>query len=100
MLGPERVHDQLNLFLENLPADRHKKVRLPQIPIVLGDLIFENQVITKGIPSHLRKNSVVLVGIATVVGKNDIWRNRSLQFLKDGLHFGNSRRKQPIPKSL
>src|SRR5260370_19466293 len=49
-----------------------EEVRAAKVPVVLGDLEFEDQVIAERIPREFRNQAVILMGIAAIVGKDQV----------------------------
>jgi hypothetical protein len=66
----------------------HKKVGIPQVAVVLGNLILQNQVVTEGIPGKISQQTVVLVQVLPVVRKDDIGRKTFFNGFKCLLHVG------------
>lgn len=50
-LGFECLNDDLHFLLAQFNWKGYKNVRLPQITVVFGNLVFQNQMIPKGVPS-------------------------------------------------
>jgi len=53
--------------------DCYEHVWRTTVAIVLGNFVFENEVISERIPGELRDDSVILMSIPTIVGENEIW---------------------------
>src|SRR5262245_18669397 len=74
----------------------YKEVGGSDVAIVFRDLIFEDQVISKGVPSELRYQAVVLVQVLAVVGEDDIRGDRLLERLEELLYLGPQVRKETV----
>ncbi len=46
----------------------------PEIAVVLGNLVLQDQVIPERIPSQIRDQPVILMTIVAIVRKDQIWR--------------------------
>jgi hypothetical protein len=99
LLRLERVHDVANLLFEELGLERHEDIRLAQITVIFRDFIFEDQVVTKGVPSQFRDQAVILMRVFTVVSENEVRRNR-LQLLKGRFKLGPHKRHKSILERL
>ena len=68
------------------PGDRgrngNEEIRPSQIPFVLGDLVLEDQVVPKRLPSQFRDNPVILVPILQDVGEDDVRRTPDADLLQ------------------
>jgi hypothetical protein len=72
MLAGELLHQRLNFPLHRRFAKRHENIRIPQIPFVFGDLVFEDDVIAEGVSGEFRHHAMVLVHVVPPVGEDEI----------------------------
>ena len=72
LLTFEMLHEQRDLLSTDLLRKRHKYVGAAEIPVVFKDLILENQVIPESVPCQIRKDTVILMPVVTIMGKDDI----------------------------
>ena len=61
-----------NLLTANIFTQFDKKIRSPQITIVLRNFVFKNKMISIGIPSKIRNCSMILVSVISMMSKNKI----------------------------
>ena len=54
-------------------VQRNKYTRTPQVTVVLGNFIFENQVISKSIPGEFGHKPVILVSITAMRTEHYSW---------------------------
>ncbi len=71
-LGRETVHDTLYLSFALARIQWNKCIGLSQVAVVLGNFVFENQVIPEGIPGQTRYLGMILMKVITIVGENEI----------------------------
>src|SRR5439155_14763684 len=71
-LSPEEAHQKLHFALRNDFGKRHEKIRLPQIGVVLWNLVFENEMVAESIPGEFREQAVVLMEIMPEMSKDQI----------------------------
>src|SRR5579862_795672 len=75
VLRPKGLHDGVNFFLAGGSVERHKNRGLSHVAVILGNLVFENQVIAKRVPSQFRQQAMILVSILASVSENYIRRD-------------------------
>jgi len=68
----EASAEMFDLAAANICTQSDVEVRIPKIPIVLGDFVFQDDVVTKGIPCQVGEKPVILVAVVTVVRKDQI----------------------------
>ncbi len=62
----------MNLLIANGLIQADEKIRRSKIAIILGNFVFEDQLVAKGIPSKFGNNSMVLVKVVSIVSKYQI----------------------------
>src|SRR5262245_56516005 len=95
-LGGEGVHQVFDLA----PADRGvegnvEAGRAPG-PVVLGDLVLEDEVVAEGVPGQLSEHAVILVRVAAPRAEHDVRRGAALELLEFLLDGGLLRWKEPV----
>ena len=70
---------QIDLGLAVAIAQWNIKSRATEIPVVFGNLIFQNQVIAKRVPGQFVDETMILVQIMTVVCQNNIGIDSALK---------------------
>ena len=75
---------------------RHEQVRPSDVAIVLRDLVFQNQMVSKCVPRKFGDQPVVLVGIAAPVGEDEIWIYLILHLLEEILHLAAAVRQKAV----
>src|SRR5450755_2906618 len=79
--------EQVFNFALRVPVlEPDEEVRASKVPVVLGDLEFEDQVIAERIPCELRNQAVILMRVATIVGKDQVGLKALLDLLEALLH--------------
>lgn len=68
----ERLHDVTDLPLANLLRQRNEDAWSSQIAVIFRNLVFQNQMIPKGIPGQFRDEPVILMGVVAVMSKNHV----------------------------
>src|SRR6185312_889777 len=71
-------------------------VRLREVAVELGNLIFEHQVIAERVPGQFPEQAMILVAILTAVGQHHIRGNPAAQRFQSLLDFGEEGRKVAI----
>jgi len=56
--------------------------------------------VPKRIPGQLRNQAMVLMRIPAVVGEDEVWRDRPLQFFKDRFDIGSNKRHKTVGEGL
>src|SRR5512139_1390650 len=97
-LGREMALKMGDFATRKRSRNRYISVRLPQIALVLGNLVFEHELITPCVPRKLGGQAMVLVPILQPVRKNDIRIDIALQLLEKRLHIGILRRQESVAK--
>ena len=78
----------------------NEEVRCSHIPIVLDDLILQNQMAAESVPRQLRDQPVILMEILTVVREDQIRRNRRFQALEVLLYLCSDVGKEAISELI
>jgi len=99
-LAGKKAHEHGNLISADGFREGNEKIGCSQIPIILGDLVFEYQMVPEGVPRQLIHYAVVLMKIMSVVSEDKIRGKILLQLLKAFLHIGSGVRKKSITKGL
>src|SRR5689334_6922087 len=80
--------------------EARKDVGPSKVAVVLGDLVFENEMAPERVPRELRNHSMVLVQIVLVVREDQIRLDLPLQNLQVVLDTIGLGRKVRVPKRL
>ena len=90
----------LDLFPAYLFTQLYKEVWGSEITIVLGDLVFQDQVISEGVPRQIRNQTVILVKVASKMSEDDVRIEIPLQVLEKLLDLASQIRKETISEFL
>src|SRR5260370_10084636 len=71
-----------------------------QISIVLGNLIFQDQVVSKGVPGQFINHAMILMEIVPIVRQDQVWIELLLEFFEFPFHSRMKRRKETVAKFL
>src|SRR5215470_1877835 len=85
LLALEALHDRRDLSVTGRLVEVHKDVGRSEVPVILQDLVFEDQLVSKRVPCQFRDESMVLMQIPTVVGEHDVGGDPHLQLFEEGL---------------
>ena len=96
----EGIHNESNLLLAHFSGKWHENAWLTQVAIILGNLVLQNQMVAKSIPSQFREQPVILVRILAIMGEDEVRRNRLFQLFKYGLHFCSRKGQESVLKVL
>ena len=88
------------LQLAHRVVERHIAIRRPEVAVIFGQLVLEDEVIPKRVPGQLREEAVILMAVASIMGEDHIGRNRMLQHLEVLLDLGTDVRKESVTKPL
>ena len=77
-------------------AQRNKEIRRPEVAVILGNLVLQNEVVPPCIPRQLGHQPMVLMTVRTVVGKDQVRRRPALQVFEEFLHLHRSVREETI----
>src|ERR1039458_8365570 len=100
MLRPVTIPENRYFSLHLRAGKRHIGRRRAQVSLVLGNFVFEYQVIAECIPGQFRYHAVILVQIGTVMAEDQIWVWLLLQGLKHFLDRCILRRKKTVAKTV
>ena len=78
LLGCEVVKDVFDLESANAFVQADERVRRSNVSVVFGNLILENEMITKRIPCQIGDHAMILVQIVAIVSEDDIRRHLML----------------------
>ena len=76
--------------------DSRRRIRISQVAIVLGDLVFEDQARSECLPGQVGDEPVVLVSIVAAVGQDQVWFRLALEVLELILDIGSRQREVAI----
>jgi len=71
-----------NFGLGNFIFERDEGVRLGQVSIELGNFVFENQMIAKGVPGEIGKNAMILMPIIAEMSEDQVGLNETFELLE------------------
>src|SRR5579884_2040014 len=77
------AQDIFYFLFANRVAQWHKKIGHPQITVILRDFVFQNEMISKRIPSQIRNDLMILMQVVPIMGKNKIGRAFLFDLLKE-----------------
>src|SRR6185436_6984105 len=78
----EALHEAADLVLELLGGERDVDVRVPEVALVLRDLVLEHEVRAERVPGQLRDEPVVLVPVVQMMREDDVGRDLRLDLLE------------------
>jgi hypothetical protein len=99
-LGSEEAHEKLHFAFRNGFGKRNEKIRLPQIGVVLWNLVFENEMVAESIPGKFREQAVVLMEIMPEMSKDQIWRKGPFNIFKRLFDGSAKIRKKAVAKGF
>src|SRR6266851_10090661 len=82
LLRRKRIENMLGLLLARGAVQPDKEIRCAQVTIVLGNLVFQDQVTAKRVPSQFTDHPVILMQIVAVVRQDQVRREFLLQLLE------------------
>ena len=88
-LRSEKAHERSDLAFGNRFGERDKKIRLAQVRIIFGNLVFHDEMITKGIPGKLAKKTMILMQIMAKVGEDEIGNKGAFEIF-EGFFYGRA----------
>lgn len=88
VLGAEKAAEVICLFCCHPLVKRHKKIWRGEVAVIFGNFIFENQMVSKGVPSQIGNEAMVLVTVIPKMRENQVWSNVGLQGFKKVLDQG------------
>src|SRR5262249_60651339 len=84
LLADEVLGEEAELPLDVLGAERDVEIGRPEVAVVLGDLVLEDEVVAEGVPGQLTGQAVVLMEVAARVGQDQV-RCQGLERLEEPL---------------
>src|SRR5262249_12370840 len=81
-LRRKRTHQVLDLAPRDALREGDVDIRRAEVPVVLRDLVLEDQVVAEGVSRELRKQPVILVGVALPWAEDQVGRGTALQALE------------------
>src|SRR4029434_6486030 len=99
-LAWEAGKDHLDFPPTERVVERYEDIRRPEVAVVLGDLVFENELVSEGVPRELGDQPVVLMEVVAVVGEHEVRGSRTLELLEGLLDSRPVVRQEPITEFL
>ena len=100
VLGFEGIQCVANFPLILIQFEWNEQVWPPHISIVLGNLVFEDQVVSKRVPSELGNQAMILVGVTIPMRENQIWVHLALHLFEIFFCLAAAVRQKAIAKIL
>ena len=72
-LRAEMLNQKVDFALQHSCSHRHVDIGSAYVSIPLRNFVFENAVIAKSIPRQTADKTMILMGIITAMGQNQIW---------------------------
>jgi hypothetical protein len=98
-----RLEELTNVFtfeVTQLFVQWHIEIWISQIAIVLGDFVFQNNVVPKRVPREIWQQTMILMTIFPVMRENQIGLNPPLQMFKVFLNCFSLERKETVAEIL
>ncbi len=95
-LCSEGVKQILDFPLTDGRSDGHEEIRRAEVAIVFWDLVFENEMISEGVPSEVGKHPMVLVTVVPVMGEYQVRSEIRFQLLEEFLDLGTDEWKEGV----
>ncbi len=92
-------HQHLELPAPDPPAQGHEYVGLPEVAVVLGDLVLEDRMGPEGVPGQLPHQAVVLVEIVSEMREDQVGI-QALHLLEHVLHRRSLVRQVAVPEGV
>ena len=99
-LRREVREDQPDLPCCDLLRQVDERIGRADVPVVLRDLVLEDQVVAERVPRQLGDEAMVLVQIGALVREDQVGRHVSLQLLEVLLHGDAGVREEAVAKAL
>src|ERR1700683_168603 len=87
-------------MLEQRRFQRNKQIRATHVPVVLRNLVFEDQMVSICVPGQLGDEPVILVRVAAPVGENHVRIHFFSYVFKKVLHLSPDIREETISEAL
>src|SRR3990172_8835261 len=99
-LGLERCEDRVDFTAACGFIQFNERIGGAKISMILRDLVFQDELVPKGVPGQLGNYPVILVQIVTVMGEDEIGRHSFLQQLEVVLDLAADVREEAVPETL
>jgi len=99
-LGGEMLVEEVDLLVTGRLIEGDEGVRLAEITVVFGNLVLEDQVVTKRVPGELGDDAMILMLVGTVVGEDDVGRNPRFEPLKGSFDLREIAREETVAKRV
>jgi len=97
-LRTKALHQEAHFARRGLRVQRDKEIGSSKVAIVLGNFVFQNEMIPPGVPNELIEDAVVLMQVMTGMGENDVWRKQLFEFFKIVFNFSEDRGEVAVAK--
>ena len=94
------AHQKADFFAIDRFIQVDKEVRYAKIAVIFRNFIFQDEVVSKGIPGQLTDQTMILMQIMPVMGEDDVWRFLPFQLLKKIFNLTANVREKTVPKFL
>lgn len=95
----EIVQNEFDFFAAMTFVQMYKQIRRSQIAVILGYLVFQNQVIPKRVPGQLTQQAMVLMQVMSIMCEDDVG-SYGFELFEIFLDLDPDVRKETIPKAL
>ena len=75
VLGRKAIHQNADFCIDLFPSERDIGVWCAKIAFILRNLVFQDKVVSEGVPRQLIHNPVILVHIVTPMGEHNVRHN-------------------------
>ena len=99
-LAAERRLQVLDLPGAGASRQGDEAVGRAEVAIVFGNFVFQDQVITEGVPREIGNEAVVLVAIVTIVGEHEVGRATRLECFECLLDRSSLIREEAVAEPL
>src|SRR6266851_4513062 len=96
----KRIKNVFCLSIAGKAVQCDETIWCSQISIVLGNLIFQDQVVSKGVPGQFINHAMILMEIVPIVRQDQVWIELLLEFFEFPFDSRMKRRKETVPKFL
>src|SRR5215813_14260723 len=98
-LTRETLQDGVQLATAERGVQGDEDIGGTEIPIVLGNLVLQDEVITERVQREFRDEPVILVQVAPIVSEDQVRGDRGLQLLEDLLDLRSLVREEAVAKA-
>ena len=86
----------LDLQVSDFPVERNKKVGAAQVAIILGNFVFQDEMVSPCVPGQLIDDPVILVKVVSSMRKDEVGRRSNFQGLEILFNFDELGRKETV----